>query len=95
VCPVAFGLDVRSSAQELKGRTDKFRVKFYRGLLLGEGFAGLGLTALIAENEENLRPEGPTSAGSSLVLAEAAAELHTLPERSTFSVVGASRGLST
>jgi RHS repeat-associated protein len=134
--------DVRSTAQELKGKTDQFRVKFCRGLLLGEGFAGLGLTALIAENEDNLRPEGATSAnygvwafgvgwgiglygsnasggeipfqapgtrnvsqfggvgkmssaGSSVVIAEAAAEMHTLPERSTFTVVGTSRGLST
>jgi hypothetical protein len=54
--------DIKSSAKELKGLTDEFRAKFCRGGLLGEGAAIADQTVLIAENEKDLRPGGPTSA---------------------------------
>jgi RHS repeat-associated protein len=54
--------DVKSTAKEFKGLTDQFRAKFCRGGLLGEGAAIADQTVLIAENEKDLRPSGPTSA---------------------------------
>lgn len=58
--------DVKSSAKERKGLTDQFRAKFCRGGLLGEGAAIADQTVLIAENEKDLRPGGPTSANYSV-----------------------------
>lgn len=58
--------DVKHSAKEFGGRTDKFRAKFCKGWIVGEGLAGGGQTVLIAEHEGVDRPQGPTSANYSV-----------------------------
>lgn len=59
---VAYLVDVKDSAKELKGKTDKFRAKFCRSGGIGFGLSVADQKVVIAESRSVERKEGPRSA---------------------------------